>query len=112
MAFTRVCDVDEVPESDMVSFFVDGYEEVLVLRDTSGIFHAFEGLCPHEDYPLVDGLFDGSTIVCSNHGWIFNAATGRGINPSNCRIREYPIEVKGKDILVDLDGDTLAPTSN
>ena len=104
MAFTRLCAVDDVPDDDMVSFVID-YEEVLVVRDASGALHAFEAICPHEDYPLVEGLFDGATITCVNHGWIFNASTGRGISPPNCRIAEYPIEVDGGDVLVDLSGD-------
>lgn len=103
MAFTRLCGVDDVPDNDMVSFVID-YEEVLVVRDATGRLHAFDGICPHEDFPLVEGLFDGATITCANHGWIFNATTGRGINPSNCRIAEYPIEVEGNDVLVNLDG--------
>ena len=103
MGFSKVCRLDEVPDDDMVSFFVMDYLEVLILRDSNGTLHAFQGLCPHEDYPLVDGIFDGATITCCNHGWIFNAETGRGINPSSCRIAEYPLRVEEMDVLVDID---------
>jgi len=104
MAFTRLCDIKDVPDDDMVSFVID-FEEVLVVRDAGGALHAFEATCPHEDFPLVEGLFDGSTITCVNHGWIFDASNGRGINPLSCRIAQYPIRVDGDEVLVDLEGE-------
>ena len=85
----------------MESYFVDDIE-VLVECSAVGL-HAFDGTCPHEDFPLVDGVFDGSTIVCSGHGWIFNAMTGQGVNPPGCRLTEYPIKAENDGIYVDVD---------
>jgi len=104
MAFIRMCAVSDVPDDAMTSFFLDGWE-VLVLRDRTGTIHAFDAICPHEDFPLVDGIFDGSTITCIGHRWMFDATTGKGVNPPNCRLSEYPITIDGDEILVDLDGE-------
>ena len=71
MAFTRVCGLNDVPVDTMDSYLVDDVE-VLVVHGSSGV-HAFDGICPHEEFPLVDGYFDDSTIVCIGHGWIFDA---------------------------------------
>lgn len=112
MAFHRLCPVDELPQGEMESFYLESEGiEVLVVHSGAGL-HAFDGTCPHEDFPLVDGAFDGTTIVCSGHGWIFNAENGQGVNPPGCRIAEYPLKVEAGDIYVDVDGDvSLAATS-
>jgi toluene monooxygenase system ferredoxin subunit len=104
MPFERLCSVSEVPDKELSSFFIEGYE-VMVLRDAKGVLHAYDAICPHEDFPLVDGIFDGSTITCIGHRWMFDATTGRGVNPPNCRLSEYPITFEGDDILVDLDNE-------
>ena len=104
MAFTRLCAASEVPDGAMTSFFLDGWE-VLVLRDSAGTVHAFDAICPHEDFPLVDGIFDGSTITCRGHRWIFDASTGVGINPPGSCVEQFPIVIEGDDLFVDIDGD-------
>lgn len=102
MAFVRVCEVDDLGPNQIASFYIEGVE-VLVVRDSEGALHAFEGLCPHEDYPLAEGFFDGTSITCAAHGWMIDARTGKGINPSNCRIRAYPLKLEGMQIFADLD---------
>lgn len=102
MAFVKVCSVSELEPRGIASFYVEGLE-VMVLRDHEGELHAFYGLCPHEDFPLVDGFFDGSTITCGMHGWILDASTGRGLNPPGCHIDAYPLKLEGHEIHVDLD---------
>ena len=109
VTFTRVCDLDEVPLNSMESFFVDDVE-VLVVHGGSGL-HAFDGICPHEEFPLVDGYIDGSTIVCSGHGWIFDAMTGRAVNPPGCRLTEYSLRVDDGGVYVDVDSVQPMPES-
>jgi toluene monooxygenase system ferredoxin subunit len=110
VAFTRVCTADEVGTGSMAAFFVDG-GEVLVLRDTSGGLHAMDGICPHEDFPLVYGELDGNVLTCANHLWSFDATTGRGINPPTCRLVQYADKVDGNAIYVDTDRDAASPTA-
>src|SRR5687768_4962562 len=100
MAFTRVCGVDELPDGKLAAFFVDDVEVLLVPNDEG--LRAFDGICPHEGMGLVDGTFDGETIVCSGHRWRFNATTGRGINPSSCRLVRFPLEIDGGAVYVDV----------
>lgn len=104
MAFVKICNVADLGHRGINSFYIDGVE-VLVLRDKDGVLRAFNGLCPHEDSPLIDGHFDGGTITCATHGWILNASTGRGVNPSSCRIAAYPLKLDGEEIHADLDNE-------
>ena len=86
----------------MAAFYVEG-EEVLVVRDRNGELHAMDGICPHEEYPLVHGLFDGITLTCVNHLWSFDATTGQGVNPPSCKLTRFELKVDGDDVLVDPD---------
>jgi len=86
----------------MAAFFLEG-AEVLVLRDKGGDLHALDGICPHEDFPLVHGDFDGTVLTCLNHQWCFDATTGRGINPPSSRVAKYLVEADGDDVYVDPD---------
>jgi len=106
MAFTRVCSLDDVWEGEMESFTVDGQEILIVCRD-GGEVRAFQGVCPHQDIPLIEGKFDGKLLVCRAHQWVFDAASGAGVNPANCQLAEYPIQLDGDDVLVDTEG--IAP---
>jgi toluene monooxygenase system ferredoxin subunit len=103
MAFVKVCNVDELGPAGMTArYIMEEGVEVLVTRDPSGALHAINGTCPHEDYPLVEGHFDGKTITCAAHGWIIDAATGKGVNPASCSVDCYPIRIEADAVWVDL----------
>lgn len=87
----------------MESFEVNGHE-VLLVSPVDGGIRAFQGACPHQDIPLVEGKFDGKVVICRAHQWVFDGCTGEGINPANCRLAEYPVKVEGEVVLVDTDG--------
>lgn len=103
MSFTKICTVDDVWEGEMKSFSVNG-QEILVVCAEGGDIKAFQGACPHQDIPLVEGQFDGKTIVCRAHLWQFDACTGKGINPAECALAEYPVKVDGNDVFVETEG--------
>ncbi|PKO36344.1 MAG: 2Fe-2S ferredoxin [Betaproteobacteria bacterium HGW-Betaproteobacteria-6] len=103
MSFTKVCKLDDIWEGEMESFDVNGQEIVLVCAE-GGDIKAFQGICPHQDIPLSEGSFDGKKIICRAHLWQFNACNGKGINPDDCALAEYPVKVEGEDVLVKTEG--------
>lgn len=105
MSFSKVCTVDDLWEGEMASYSVNGHEILLVCGE-GGQIRAFQGICPHQDIPLVEGKFDGLRLVCRAHLWQFSASTGRGINPEDCALAEYPVQVAGEDVLVRTEGIT------
>jgi toluene monooxygenase system ferredoxin subunit len=86
----------------MAAFFLEG-REVLIVRDARGTLHAMDGLCPHEESPLVDGDFDGAVLTCLMHMWSFDIATGRAINPPGCRLARYAVMAEDDGIFVDIE---------
>ena len=103
MSFTRVCAVEDVWEGDMEAFTVNDQEILLVCAD-GGEIKAFQGMCPHQDIPLVEGKYDGKTVTCRAHLWQFDACSGAGVNPADCRLACYPVRIEGDDVLVDTEG--------
>ena len=102
MALQKVGAADEIPTGGMDAYFLDGWE-VLVVRDKDGALHAMNGTCPHEDFPLVHGAFDGTVLTCANHMWSFDAVTGNGINVPGCRLSKYLVTEEDGVIYVDTD---------
>lgn len=112
MVRARVCSDADIAKGEMDSFDVGG-SEVLVVRDSDGVLHALDGVCPHEDFPLVYGNFDGTVLVCGNHLWCFDVTTGQGINPPGCRLGKYlvVVVVEGDDVYVDRSAAARQPAA-
>jgi toluene monooxygenase system ferredoxin subunit len=104
MAFEKVCTMDDVWEGDMDAFETSGGVEVLILGVDGGDIKAFQAMCPHQEIELVEGEFDGKVLTCKAHLWQFDCNTGKGLNPTDCEIAEYPVKIEGDDILVNTDG--------
>jgi toluene monooxygenase system ferredoxin subunit len=103
MAYEKACTLDDVWEGEMTEAEIGG-QVVLLVGLQGGEVRAFQGMCPHQDIPLCEGKFDGSTLMCRAHQWTFDARTGIGINPGDCRLAEYPVKLDGDDVLVDVHG--------
>lgn len=103
MTFHKVCKLDDLWEGEMEAFEVDG-EEVLVVWPEGGEPCAFQGACPHQDIPLIEGKFDGKMVHCRAHQWSFCASTGKGVNPDHTQLARYPVKIENGEVLVQVEG--------
>jgi len=74
----------------------------VLLVNVNGAIRAFADACPHLRTPLSEGALAGNALVCSTHGWEFDANTGQGINPRTACLRSFAVHVENGDILVDV----------
>ncbi len=104
MAFEKICTLDDVWEGDMDAFETENGTPVLVVGLDGGGLKAYQAICPHQEIELVDGEFDGNVIICKAHLWQFSSSTGKGINPTDCEIAEYPLKIEGEGVWVNVEG--------
>lgn len=94
-----VCAEDDLWEGDLAFHTLACGIDVIVVN-VGGRVVAYQGWCPHQNQSLEEAEFDGETLVCTAHLWEFDAATGKGINPTNERLCEYPVDVRAGGIYV------------
>ena len=88
----------------MAAYEVDGQPIVLVYP-IDGEVIAIQGICPHQQFFLAEGDFDGHKVLtCSAHVWQFDVTTGKGVNPVDCELTRYPVKVEHDEIYVDVVG--------
>ncbi|MGW4524727.1 Rieske 2Fe-2S domain-containing protein [Amycolatopsis sp. NPDC004378] len=83
--------LDELWEGEMAGVEVGG--EKVLLMNIDGDVRAYRNRCPHQAWALDEGDFDGETLTCSRHLWVFDARSGTGVNPDNCRLTSFPCRV-------------------
>lgn len=103
MRYRKACTLDDVWEGEMTEVEIGEHVIVLVGLE-GGEIRAYQGTCPHQEIPLCEGKFDGRVLTCRAHQWTFDARTGEGINPGDCRLARYPVQVEGDDVLVGTEG--------
>jgi phenylpropionate dioxygenase-like ring-hydroxylating dioxygenase large terminal subunit len=76
-------------------------EQILLIRDQSGVVHALRDRCPHRFAPLHLGTRHGDVIECAYHGLRFGKdglcvlnPQGDGEIPASARTRSYPMIAK------------------
>ena len=104
MAFEKICSLDDVWEGEMEEFGTSSGQDVLVVCIEGGRIKVFQAMCPHQEIALVEGTFKDGVVTCRAHLWQFDCETGNGLNPTDCRIVEYPSKVEGEDVYVDVEG--------
>ncbi len=105
MTFQTLCKQSYLADGEAVPFLLNG-QEVIVLWPDGGQPRAFNGACPHEGQSLVNNSdFNGRILICTVHGWVFDGRSGEGLNPTGCRLREYPLRIAANGTIeIDLDG--------
>jgi nitrite reductase/ring-hydroxylating ferredoxin subunit/(2Fe-2S) ferredoxin len=101
-AWKRVCRSDEVPANGMKEFSVDGTNVLIV--HTGDAFVAYQAMCPHEAFPLEEGIHDGSVLTCLEHLWQFDVRTGAPRGDAETGLKGYRLKEEGGELYVALEG--------
>ena len=109
MSKIHICKAAEIPAGGMKCFEAAGGRKVLILKSEEG-FHAYQGLCPHQDVCLDEGFFDGSTLTCHQHLWQWDARTGEPLGLAEAPLERYDLaHDEGELFLVEASALHAAP---
>jgi len=73
----------------------------LVIVKTEGGLRAYQGRCPHQGALLGEGEMDGNALVCRNHRWRFDSATGERQGGPGCLV-SCPVEARDGELWADI----------
>src|SRR5436853_1878981 len=76
----------------------------LVVANAGGEFFGFQATCPHQDVPLCEGLFDGSTLTCHMHLWQWDIRSGAPLGLAEAPLELYDVTVEGDAVYVGSQG--------
>jgi len=105
MAKRMVCRVADVPENTLKECEAEGGLK-LVVANAGGEFVGFQAMCPHQDVPLCEGLFDGATLTCHMHLWQWDVRTGAPLGIAEAPLQRYPLAREGDSLY--LGGESTA----
>ena len=104
-----VCSRADIPANGMIQREAEGGLNLLVVNAGNDYF-AYQALCPHQDVPLCEGLFDGAVLTCHQHLWQWDIRTGAAMGLAEAPLESFPVEIDGDSIYVVSQGALNAAT--
>ena len=94
-----VCARSQVPANGLLECEAEGGVKLLVANAGADYF-AYQAMCPHQDVPLCEGLYDGAVLTCHQHLWQWDIRTGAAIGLAEAPLESFPVQVDGDSIYV------------
>ena len=94
-----LCAAADVPPGTMK--LCDVGDEIVLVANVGGEFHAAQGVCSHEYYELDRGVLTGDSILCTLHLSRFSLIDGAITDPpAELPLVIYPVVVEGGRVLI------------
>ena len=74
----------------------------IAIFNAGGKLCAVDNTCPHRGGPLADGALSGTTVACPWHAWEYDVTTGACLTNPAVKLKTYPVQAQGADVLVTL----------
>jgi len=98
-----VCRITEIPANGIRECKTEGGLKLLVANSGREYF-AVQAICPHQDVPLCEGLFDGAVLTCHQHLWQWDIRSGAPMGLAEAPLEVYNVLIEGDAIYVDSQG--------
>jgi toluene monooxygenase system ferredoxin subunit len=73
---------------------------LLLVANSGDDYFAYQAMCPHQDTPLCEGLYDGAVLTCHQHLWQWDIRTGAAMGLAEAPLESFPVQVEGDSIYV------------
>jgi len=88
MAWTSLCDLDELTEGTAKRVDIDGFMLAVYLHNAQ-VF-VLDSVCPHAGHDIAEGGVVDGCAVCPYHGWNFRLTDGQMPGSPGVWTRTYP----------------------
>jgi 3-phenylpropionate/trans-cinnamate dioxygenase ferredoxin subunit len=96
-----LCAASEVPPGTMKLCEVE--DELVLVTNLDGRFHATQGVCSHEYFELDKGFLTGDSITCALHLSRFALDDGEPLDPpAELPLAVYPVVVEEGRVLIEV----------
>ena len=103
MARRMICRTGDVPANGLKECELEGGMKLLV-ANSAGEYFAVQAMCPHQEVPLCEGMYDGSVLTCHQHLWQWDIRTGAPMGIAEAPLERYDVTVDGDAVYVDAQG--------
>jgi nitrite reductase/ring-hydroxylating ferredoxin subunit len=107
MPLIRIGSVSALRPGEAAEGEADG--NVYAICCHEGEVHVFDGSCPCTGGPLGQGTIRDGLLVCPWHGMRYDAHTGVCAYDPNVRLTQFPVEIRGDDILIRIPSSSENP---
>lgn len=107
-ALTRIdlCAADDVPPGTMK--LVEVGDELVLVTNLGGIFHATQGICTHRYFELDKGFLIGDSVTCGLHLSRFSLLDGEPADPpAELPLVVYPVVLAAGRVLIEVPAGPL-----
>jgi nitrite reductase (NADH) small subunit/3-phenylpropionate/trans-cinnamate dioxygenase ferredoxin subunit len=91
MAWTSLCELDELREGAGKYVEIDGYMLAVFLHQQD--VYVMDNTCPHAGRSLSGGMIEDGCAVCPWHGWSFHLKTGQLRDTPGVAVRTYKVRL-------------------
>ena len=102
-----VCRVQDIAERELRECQTEDGLKLVVANAGGGEFFGFQANCPHQEVPLCEGVFDGSTLTCHMHLWQWDVRSGAPLGIAEAPLQRYPVALEGDSLYVGGDDSAL-----
>src|SRR2546430_6158980 len=101
-----LCRAVEVPENGLKECEAEDGLKVVV-ANAGGEFFGFQAICPPQEGPVCEGIFNGSVLTCHMHLWQWDVRTGAPLRIAEAPLQRYPVTVEGDSLYLGGDDSAL-----
>ncbi len=82
---------------------VEVEDELVLVVNLDGVFHATQGICSHQYFELDKGFLTGDSITCALHLSRFDLETGEPLDPpAEWPLAVYPVVIEDGRVLIEV----------
>jgi toluene monooxygenase system ferredoxin subunit len=94
-----VCPRQSIPPNGMIQCETEDGMKLLV-ANSGDAYYAYQAMCPHQEVPLCEGMYDGAVLTCHQHLWQWDIHTGAAMGLAESPLESFPVRVDGDNLYV------------